>query len=165
MVYINDADCNGCGLCADVCPTGALMMQNNHAFIHQEFCEKCEICLDACPQGAILAGEYHPASREVIRIPAVLEPESNSLTELAARIPLREMVLPAIGSVLVWTGRELMPRLADLALGVLDRRIQIANSVPNNKYDIQRRGDFSTSARARRRGRRRQRRAMRNRKS
>lgn len=165
MVIINDTDCNGCGECVDVCPNGALILQNNHAFINQEFCQGCEICLDACPQGAILTGEHHPVASEVIRIPAVPEREPSWLTETAEPIPLREMVFPAISSVLVWTGRELVPRLADFALGVLDRRIQTANSVPNNQYPMQHSRNFSTSTRGRRRGRRRQRRAMRNRKS
>jgi len=163
MVYINDADCNGCGECVDLCPTGALILQSNHAFIHQDICQGCEICMDACPQGAILIGEHYPASEEVIRIPAISEPESYSLTEPAERISVREMVLPAIGSVLVWTGRELVPRLADLALGALDRRIQSANSMSNNEYKAQGKSDLSTSIRGKCRGRRRQRRAMRNR--
>ena len=165
MIYINAIDCNGCGECMDVCPTGALILQNNHAFIDQEFCQGCEICLDACPRGAILMGEHHPVASEVIRIPAVPEREPSLLTDPAEPIPLRELVIPAIGSVLVWTGRELVPRLADFALGVLDRRIQTANSVPNNQFPMRSRRDFSTSTRGRRRGRRRQRRAMRNRKS
>lgn len=162
MVMINDADCNGCGVCTEACPTGALILQNNHAFIHQELCQGCESCMDACPQGAILTGEFHPVSGEVIRIPAMPEPELNLLIKPAERIPVREMVLPAIGSLLVWTGRELIPRLADFALAVLERRIQTADSVPNTQYKTRLRSDLSILSRGGRRGRRRQRRSMRN---
>jgi NAD-dependent dihydropyrimidine dehydrogenase PreA subunit len=164
MVTINDSDCNGCGICVDVCPTGALILQNNHAFIHQELCQECHNCIEACPQGAILAVENQPVSGEVIRIPAIQEPALNTLMEPAERVPLLEMLLPAISSVLLWTGREIVPRLADLALGALDRRIQAANIVPN-QYISPHRDDISTPTRPRGRGRRRRRRTFRKRMS
>lgn len=163
MTYIDNANCNGCGDCIDVCPTGALILQNNHAFIHQELCQGCEVCVDACLLGAIVSGEPQPVLREVIQVPIIPEPESNLLTKHTERIPAREMVLPAIGSLLVWTGRELVPRLADLALGVLDRRIQTTNSTPKNKLEMRRGNRFSTPTRRGGNGRRRQRRRMKNR--
>jgi ferredoxin len=165
MVTINHAECNGCGLCVDECPTGALILQNNHAFIYQERCQECHSCIEVCPQGAILVGENKPVSGEVIRIPANPEPIFNTLAEPAERMSLREMLLPAIGSILLWTGREIVPRLADLALGALDRRIQTANLAQNHQYPTPNRNNISTSTRARGRGRRKRRRAMRKRMS
>lgn len=163
MVTINYADCNGCGLCVDECPTGALILQNNHAFIDQHICQECYNCISVCPQGAILVGEKQPVAENVIRIPANPEPVINTLAEPAEQMPLREMLLPAIGSVLLWTGRELVPRLAVLALNALDRRIQTANIVSNNQVQRSHRNDISTSSQARGRGRRRRWRAMRKR--
>jgi hypothetical protein len=73
------------------------------------------------------------------------------------------MLLPAIGSVLLWTGRELVPRLADMALAALDRRIGRANLVSDDQYLRLQGNNRWTSTRPRGRGRRRRRRAMRKR--
>ena len=162
MVTINYADCNGCGLCVDECPTGALILQNNHAFIDQELCQECHSCISVCPQGAILTGKEQPVTENVIQMPAIPE---LILDTRAEPMPLREMLLPAIGSVLLWTGRELVPRLADMALAALDRRIETANLVSDDQYLRPQSNDRSTSTRPRGRGRRRRRRAMRKRMS
>jgi NAD-dependent dihydropyrimidine dehydrogenase PreA subunit len=161
MVTINYADCNGCGLCVDECPTGALILQNNHAFIDQDICQECHSCIEACPQGAILVEERQPVSGDVIRMPAVPEPALSTLAEPAEPLLLREMLFPAIGSLLLWTGRELVPRLADMALAALDRRIETANLASDDQYLRLQSNDRSTSTRPRGRGRRRRRRAMR----
>jgi NAD-dependent dihydropyrimidine dehydrogenase PreA subunit len=165
MVTINYADCNGCGLCVDECPTGALILQNNHAFIDQDLCQECHSCISVCPQGAILVGEKQPVAENVIQISALPEPTLDTLVESTEQMPLREVLLPAIGSVLLWTGRELVPRLADLALAALDRRIETANLVSDDQNLRLQSNNRSTSIRPRGRGRRRRRRAMRNRKS
>ena len=163
MVTINDAKCNGCGICVDGCPTGALILQNNHAFIHKELCQECHDCVDVCPHGAILVGAKYPAAEDVIRIPVNPEPALETLAEPAEQMPLREVLLPTIGSVLLWTGRELAPRLAVLALAALDRRIQTANLPPDNQVRKLHKNDISTSALGKGRERRRRRRMMRKR--
>ena len=150
MVYVDDNACNGCGICADICPTGALFFQNNRAFIDQDLCQGCEVCLDACPQNAILSGEMVPAPPEILcmsEVPAQLE-----LNEQAG---LRDMVLPVIGSLLLWTGRELVPRLADAALGYLDQRLQSSQPTVSQTLNVQDSGRASNFPRQRGRGRRR----------
>jgi ferredoxin len=123
MVYVDDTVCNGCGVCVDLCPTGALIFQNNHAYIDQDLCQECEACPDACPQGAILLSEMLPAPSAVVHSP---NPPPPVLPKEKAG--LRVQILPVIGSFLMWTGRELGPRLADAALGYLDQRIQSSQS-------------------------------------
>lgn len=54
MPEIDPAQCNGCGLCVDRCPAGALVMQNGLALIaHPDLCSYCATCEDACPTEAI----------------------------------------------------------------------------------------------------------------
>ena len=153
MVYVNDRTCNGCGECVGVCPTGALVFQNNRAFIDQDICQRCEICLDACPQGAIISGEMITEPQVVIRMPDV--PSQLSPTD---QVGLRDMVLPAVGSLLLWTGRELVPRLADIALGYLDQRLQSSSSSAFQTRELRSGGQSSNPGSRSGRGRRRQRR-------
>lgn len=157
MVYVNDAACNGCGECADVCPNSALVFQNDHAVIFQELCEECEICIDACPCSAILSTQEHPDSREVIQVQVSSPERPILLNELSDRVSMQDRILPVIGSVLLWSGRELLPRLTDVALGYLDRRIQYSSSVPDREFAAKRDCQVSMSNRKGRRLRRRQR--------
>jgi NAD-dependent dihydropyrimidine dehydrogenase PreA subunit len=157
MVYINDAACNGCGECAEVCPNSALVIQNNQAVILQELCEECEICIDACPQSAILSAQELPDSRDVIQVPVSFPERPILLNEHSDRVSMRDRVLPVVGSVLLWSGRELLPRLADVALGYLDRRIQYSSSVPDRAFAAKRDRQVMMSNRKGRRVRRRQR--------
>lgn len=51
------AACNGCGLCAILCPTGALQQQLGEQTVslsyHPERCVSCHLCVAACPQAAM----------------------------------------------------------------------------------------------------------------
>ncbi len=54
MPRVDQAKCNGCGLCLSVCVCGALVMVNNRvSVIETETCGWCTQCEAVCPTGAI----------------------------------------------------------------------------------------------------------------
>jgi NAD-dependent dihydropyrimidine dehydrogenase PreA subunit len=54
MPIIDLSKCNGCGVCVERCPTGALAMKDGRPFMARpELCSYCATCEDACPTGAI----------------------------------------------------------------------------------------------------------------
>ena len=46
-------DCIGCGLCEQICPTGAISMANNMPRIDHKLCNHCDQCKRACPTGSL----------------------------------------------------------------------------------------------------------------
>ena len=57
MLKIDTDKCVGCGVCVDVCPHGAISVQNSTAMIDQKLCRQCENCAVICPTRAIYAVE------------------------------------------------------------------------------------------------------------
>jgi NAD-dependent dihydropyrimidine dehydrogenase PreA subunit len=45
--------CIGCGVCTQMCPSGALYVQVKTAHVNAKMCTECEECVFACPNGAI----------------------------------------------------------------------------------------------------------------
>jgi ferredoxin len=45
--------CAGCGICADVCPAGAVQI-TGIAVINDEICTGCAVCVSECPNQAII---------------------------------------------------------------------------------------------------------------
>ncbi|MFZ5645721.1 MAG: DUF362 domain-containing protein [Bacillota bacterium] len=45
--------CQGCAICLQVCPRGAIKIIATQAVIDTELCDDCEECVFACPNGAI----------------------------------------------------------------------------------------------------------------
>jgi ferredoxin len=70
---VNTAQCTGCGLCVEVCPTGTIHLSDSLAVLDQVTCTQCQACVDVCPVGAIT----------VVELPVVV-------TEPAAVQPMRE---------------------------------------------------------------------------
>lgn len=52
MVSINESECTACGACEDVCPEGAIVV-DDVAVIDAEKCIECGLCVDECPVDAI----------------------------------------------------------------------------------------------------------------
>lgn len=50
---IDVAKCDGCRICADVCPPGALAMANGLPRLEPALCVPCYCCQESCPRGAI----------------------------------------------------------------------------------------------------------------
>jgi len=46
--------CTACGICIDICPSGAIVMENGKAFIKTDHCRNCMACIKACPEEAII---------------------------------------------------------------------------------------------------------------
>ncbi|MGA1790521.1 MAG: EFR1 family ferrodoxin [bacterium] len=59
--WVNEK-CNGCGICAKVCPVNNIKM-NEEKPIWQHHCQQCLACLHWCPQEAIEFGKHTPGRK------------------------------------------------------------------------------------------------------
>jgi len=48
-----EVGCTSCGICKKVCPSNAIIIQNNLASINQDKCTKCGLCKEKCPKKTI----------------------------------------------------------------------------------------------------------------
>jgi len=131
MIYVDGLRCTGCGDCLEVCPEGAISMQEvGVAFIDEALCQHCEVCVEACPEGAILTVDLvETPGRELEPARPQVPVRSVDREADLARPSLRQVAAPAVGAALLWTGRELLPRVGRLLLELLDRR-RAAESPP-----------------------------------
>jgi Fe-S-cluster-containing hydrogenase component 2 len=127
MIFVDSKVCNGCGTCIQFCPTNAIGLQNNLAFIDQDLCTGCAACMDACPQGAVLIGEIVPVEQDSTDLVATNAIPTSAVADPSRSITWREAVV----SMLLWTSREIAPRLANLAVDFLEQRM---SSMVTNQY-------------------------------
>lgn len=59
--------CAGCGLCSDVCPSGAICV-DRHASVNPWLCSACSVCIQECPNEAIII------ARQKIRNTRIVSP-------------------------------------------------------------------------------------------
>jgi len=122
MMQVDLERCTGCGDCLDVCPVEAISMNNGKAWIDSETCLACEACAQVCPIDAICPSiitlpaksapaEIMPANTMIVQRPAELE-------RLASHPAIRWT-----RATLSFAGREILPRLVDVVVGALERRL------------------------------------------
>ena len=117
MIYVQSQQCVGCGACIDVCQEGAIQLINGLAKINQDKCRQCEICLSVCPVNAIVAIlDKEPVSDTLSFVPVQPQPAAVQSAHSTSSI------VPWVGTVLAFVGREILPRLAVSLLEVWDRR-------------------------------------------
>ncbi|MBP1627747.1 MAG: 2-oxoacid:ferredoxin oxidoreductase, delta subunit [Holophagaceae bacterium] len=58
--FWTDGKCNGCGLCARICPAGNIAMADGKP-TWQHRCQQCLACIQWCPQEALQYGKKTPA--------------------------------------------------------------------------------------------------------
>ena len=124
MIVIDATRCNGCGICMEVCPEGAIYLVGEKAEVDGALCRGCQSCIAACPTAAIafVYQEQAPLP-EPVRAPAQ-RPASAVIPLRAQTAPqaIRIRMLPLVGAMLARAIREIVPRLADHALDSLERR-------------------------------------------
>ena len=112
VIQVNRELCTGCGVCLDACSVGAIQLTDQRAVIDAALCTQCEACADACPNGVIIALSIPARSAAIVALPAV----ESHLT------PARSLA-PLAGAALAFLGREVAPRLADVLIAALERRL------------------------------------------
>ena len=53
MPWVDSEICTGCGDCIAECPSGAILLENDKAFINMEDCIRCASCHELCPEEAV----------------------------------------------------------------------------------------------------------------
>lgn len=132
VVQVKQELCAGCGACVDACAAGAIEMVDQWAVIVDARCTQCEACVEVCPNGAITATTMQPYPAPMAALPA----NQNSQAPARQPVPLAETapaargLVPLAGAALAFVGREVAPRLADMLIDALERRLSRPTTSP-----------------------------------
>ena len=125
-MQVDQEFCAGCGACVDVCSVGAIQLVDWRGVIDENLCTGCEACIEACPNEAITMRSIQEPVVSIVRHPvAGIQPvparDQTALPE--ASQPERSLATMA-GAALAFLGREAAPRLVDVVISALERRLE-----------------------------------------
>ena len=105
IIKIEEAACNGCGICAAACHEGAIEMREGKArLVREDFCDGLGDCLPGCPTGAISfevreAPEYNAAAVAQAKAPTVPTPLLCGCPGSQSRAIRRPEAAPTAGDI------------------------------------------------------------------
>ncbi|MBN1582129.1 MAG: 4Fe-4S binding protein [Anaerolineae bacterium] len=137
IIYVDVARCTGCGVCVEVCPTGAVRLMEGgtgyYAEIDEEKCRKCGVCVEACPVEAIVSQVEPAMEGEIVMVKAKPVPVKSQYREVRPVQPAPK-ALAWLGAALAFAGREIVPRVAVSLLDAWDRRA--SRSTPSQTASV-----------------------------
>jgi NAD-dependent dihydropyrimidine dehydrogenase PreA subunit len=123
MIQVDQELCAGCGVCMEACSMDAIRLINDHAVIDHALCTQCQACVDACPNGAITAIAEPARQAQIVALPKPV-PAPITGIPVERETPTRS-IAPAAGAVLAFLGSEVVPRLVDVLVTALERRLTV----------------------------------------
>ena len=122
MISVDRQACDGCGLCIEICPTGALQLVDDLIQVESSLCDECYACVDVCPQEALVQSEIVEEEYHVPAAPSSFGLMDEVVISTSSNKPLTRPAITDLGpprrSLGDWLGATLDFLVFDLGPAV-----------------------------------------------